>query len=235
MRSLLLGSKGLAIATAILLAVAGCVGSAAAGTAKGGEPPAEAEAKRWDSGAQLVKIIGVEGSFPVVGWTGFGSYSGSGNTYASAGSTDLGFEYMSRGKDDRTIGDGRCEVWIYRYVSTGESEAFVVVVDKDGKVLKTGTDEKRDDDRTVGEWKINSDQALQIAKDASPHLRRGVESQSFALFEGLHRDDAQQHAAWYVAGGGGDASGGGGGFVKIDAVTGRVLETAGGSGGSSYP
>ncbi|HVL88402.1 MAG TPA: hypothetical protein VM681_10440 [Candidatus Thermoplasmatota archaeon] len=216
----LLRASTLALAIAPLL-LAGCLGSAAAGTAQANLPPAESRAKEWHSGATLYMIVGAEGTW-------IGAFAGGGGFGLSSGE-------RSRVQSDGTVGDGRTEVWVYVFKAAGKSKAFVVVTDKDGKVLRAEETDASDTNELlpVGEWKINSDEALRRAKDANEGLRRGVESSNFGIAEILRREQGETRAQWHIAGGGGDASGGGGGYVKLDAVTGQVLESQGGYGSAS--
>lgn len=195
-------------------ALAGCLGTAAA-TAMQTRDEADAAAKRWDKGAMLAQVVGVEGSSSLAGLAA--AYGASGD--------------HSRGADDEEIGDGRCEVWVYRYVASAKPKAFVVVVDREGNVLRAGEETRTREDATpLGAWSIDSDRALEIAKDASAGLRDGAGKDHFALASVLRHAPGARHATWTIAGGGGDMSGGGGGVVEIDAVDGRVLSAHGGSG-----
>lgn len=209
-----------ALALAALLSatvLAGCIGSAAA-TAMETRSQADAAAERWSPDARLAQVVGVEGSLNLAAiasyMSGAGQYSGG--------------DY-ERAQSDETIGDGRAEVWGYRYVSPAKPLAYVVLVDREGNILKE-TEETRGSDfgTPVGEWSVDSDAALAIAKEANEALRSGVTAENFGFVSLLRQDDAAANPTWLIAGGGGSLDGAGGGFVEIDAVTGKVLKSDGG-------
>lgn len=207
------------LVAAITPALAGCLGSAQ-GTAQASLSPAEQAARRWDGGAYLVGVIGYEGA-PGPWMSGF---LGDGWGWTSESTSAHG----PRTSQDARVGDGVCEVWVYGYRAPGKAAMYVVAVDKDGRVLRAG--ESEPDMVAVGAWRVNSDEALRIAKNANDGLRRGVESQHFALVLALGKEAADPRARWMIAGGGGDASGGGGDQVVLDAVSGEVLVSRGMSG-----
>lgn len=219
-------------------ALSGCLTAQA--TAMQYQDTAHARAQDWDPDAELAGIFGVEGTFGAmfggVPWMGpspqmSGSMDWDGSGPGASAQSQHGEKaYWSRAREDPNVGDGRTEFWIYGFVAEGRSEAFYVVVDRDGEVLDTGTTARDEDTVPVGQYNVDSDRALQIAKDANQGLEEGLDSENFGLVMGLKRDADQDHARWFVAGGGGDESGGGGGFVVIDAVTGEVLESQGGFG-----
>lgn len=200
----------------VFASLAGCIGTASA-TAMDREGKSTPAAKSWNPNAVLAGIMGVEGTFQMGMWSDFADDDAGSTSYAS---------YYSSASTDKKVGDGKCSVWVYRYVVSGQQGAYIVVV-KDGKVVREGYDP--DHDATpIGEWRIDSDEALRIAKENNEGLRRGVGAQHFGVAQMLEREGGKSHATWTVAGGGGDASGGGGGKVVIDAVTGAVLENQGG-------
>lgn len=234
--------------------LAGCMTAQA--TAMRHTDTAEDRARQWDPAAELAGIFGVEGTwrsgwmgpyFPYAtasyGWEsggGFGGGSGGGSN-GGADAWDPGSAkaqsshpaakpYWSRTADDGDVGDGRCEFWVYAFVAEGREEAYFVVVDRDGDILDEGAAERDDDLRPVGEWNIDSDRALDIAKENNQGLRQGLDSENFSVVSVLNRDAGEDHATWTIVGAGGDASGGGGGMVVIDAVTGQVLRSHGGFG-----
>lgn len=226
-------------------ALAGCMTAQAA--AMQYEPAAQDRATAWDPDAELAGIFGVEGAFSSAwmggftpwsssssssssGWGSWGSW-GSGTSDGARAQSSHPFsqgDYWQRTSQDDNVGDGRCEFWVYAYVAEGRDEAYVVVVDRDGNVLDEGTVDRDTDMVPVGEVNVDSDRALEIAKENNEGLRQGVESDNFAVVSALHREQGEDHATWLIAGGGGDSSGGGGGMVVIDAVTGEVLESQGG-------
>jgi hypothetical protein len=201
-------------------ALAGCfLGSAAAGTAKAEESTATDHAKdEWASDAQLVAVIGFEGQSD--GEAGFDFPADD----------EKAAQFFAKANQDDNVGDGKAEVWAYAYMAGSKSDqVYVVFVERDGTVL--GADEypaeDMDDLRPIGEYEVNSDEALRIAKEEDEGLRNGLESGNYGVVMGLAypaSDDFEtQNAVWFVAGGGGDMEGGDGGFVVLDAVTGAVI------------
>lgn len=209
-----------ALAAAASLLLAGCVGTAQA-TAMSTRTPADDAAKRWDPNAELVAVVGMEGSWGSSSGNPFGAWTSSGTSASD----------WSRSSQDGKVGDGRCETWMYRYVSPTKSGAYVVIVDRDGKVTKEGPDKRKSDDVALGAWQVDSDRALEAAKNANAGLKQGVESANFGFVSILHRDDDYTNAVWLIAGGGGDSTGGGGGMAIVDAVNGAVLSSRGGYSG----
>lgn len=227
----------LAIALLAAAPLAGCITAQA--TAMQYQDAAHARAQEWDNRAELAQIVGVEGQFEAAmsdgswggsgGYGGWGSWGGSSDARVQSSHGDAAF--WDRAKDDPNVGDGRAEFWVYTFVAEGRDEKFIIVVDQDGEVLHNGTETREDEDVPVGTWNVDSDRALQIAKDNNEGIRRGTDSDNFGLVMVLDREPDQDHARWLVVGGGGDASGGGGGIVVIDAVTGEVESSQGGFSG----
>lgn len=234
---------------ALLLAapvLAGCIGSAQA-TAMEEQDTAEDLAQDWDDDVQLVSIVGLEGNFPGGAWAGMGDWDWDWDwdwdharpgpsadaqasytvQQSSAGSGD----YWERAADDDDVGDGKCELWAYRFISPNKpGQAYVVVVDRDGELVHQGIEDKDGDDVPLGAWEIDSDEAADIALDANEGLRQGTSSEHYGIILVLGHDEDRGNAVWFIAGGGGDSSGGGGGMVILDGVTGEVYESQGGFG-----
>ena len=205
----------LALVAAPLLA--GCIGTAAA-TAMETRSQADAAALAWDDGAQLAQVVGIEGSIDfaqiAAAMSGMDSRTSSGDYEQAA--------------QDEEVGDGRAEVWGYRYVASGKTMAYVVVVDREGDILRQGEETRASDfSRPVGTWSVDSDRALSIAKEANTALSAGTQGESFAIVSVLRHDPREENPVWLIAGGGGSLSGAGGGFVELDAVTGKVLRSEG--------
>ena len=197
--------------------LAGCIGSAAA-TAMETRSEADAAAQRWSPGAQLAQVVGVEGSLNLAAIA----------SYMSGAAAYSGGDY-ERASSDEDVGDGRAEVWGYRYISSAKPKAYVVIVDREGNVLKESEETRSSDFATpVGAWSVDSDAALAIAKEKNDALRSGVTAENFGFVALLRQDSATANPTWIVAGGGGSLNGAGGGFVEIDAVTGKVLKSDGG-------
>lgn len=207
----------LLLLASLLLAPAfsGCAAGAQAATAQEQADPASERARAWADDAELASAVGVEGSF-VSQFEGYGVGRG---------------EHWERAQEDGEVGDGRCKVWRYVFVADSKpDEVHVVVVDDEGQVLANHTDDRDGDDRALGDWNVDSDEALEAAREASPGLESGVDSDHYGIVMQLDRDPDRDNPTWFVAGGGGDSSGGGG-FALVDAVTGEVLESGGGGGG----
>ena len=196
------------------LVVAGCVGSAQAASAKQNLAPADEAAKAWDPGARLAQVVGVEGTFALLA-----------ATVAQANARDF-----APAGDDETVGDGLAEVWVYRYVAAGKEKSYVVVLDKEGTILRKGEEARREGDRPLASWSLDSHEAMEVALKTNEDLRAGIAGQYFGIVSVLHQEEGL-NPVWLVAGGGGDLTGGKGGHVAIDAVTGTVLFSEGGLGG----
>lgn len=197
-------------------ALSGCLGSAQA-TAGDHASTAEDRASEWSSNPRMIQVVGLEGSFAF----GFGDW---------AGSADEDAPYWDRARDDPDVGDGRTEIWVYRFVSEDDPDTVLeVVVDKEGEIVHTD-EEPRGGDEPVGEWSVDSDEAAETAREGNQGLREGTSSDHYGMVLLLQEDDDPENPTWTVVGGGGDASGGGGGIVVIDAVTGEVLSSRGGFG-----
>lgn len=210
-----------ALVMAVVLAspaLAGCLGTAQA-TAMEHQSTAEDRAQEWADHPRLVEIKGIEGSFPAA----FGMGGGFGDTNK---------DYWDRAREDPTKGDGHAEIWVYRFLSEQDPDTvFEVVVDKDGNIVDTDREPRQSDDEVLGDVEVDSDEAIETAKDASEGLDEGTSKDTYGLAMMLSKKDQHENPVWMIAGGGGDSSGGGGGYAIIDAVTGEVLEAGGGFGG----
>lgn len=207
----------LAVAAALAAApaLAGCIGTASAASAKAHRGAADDAARAWDAGAQLAQVVGVEGSL--------------GALAALSGVREAGA--LAAADQDETVGDGLAEVWLYRYVAPAKDHSYVVVVDKAGGIVSKGAESEGARDAPLGTWDVDSDRALRLALDANEHLRRGVGGKLFGVVAVLQQEGPA--AVWMVAGGGVGPSGAGGGEVLLDAVTGKILRSEGGSGDST--
>lgn len=209
----------LAILLAMLVAApafSGCLGTAQA-TAGDQASTAEDRASQWSENPRMIQAVGVEGDFG----SAFGGYEGDADEEAS---------YWDRAREDPEVGDGRTEIWVYRFLSDQDPDTvFTVVVDKDGEIVATDEESRDEDDDPIGEWNVDSDEAAETAMETNAGLREGTSSENYGMVFVLQEDDDHQNPTWTVVGGGGDASGGGG-VVVIDAVTGEVLSSQGGFG-----
>lgn len=195
-------------------ALAGCLGTAGA-TAMEHESTAEDEARAWADEPRLIAIYGAEGSFQ--GAAGFVDASWSDEAH------------WEQAREDPDPGDGHAELWLYRYLAEDRpNTVYEVVVDKDGEVLAQQERERTAGDEPLGEVNLDSDDALEAAKEASDGLRQGLEADNYGVIAMLDDRQGYGNPTWTVAGGGGDRSGGGGGYAVVDAVTGEVLEVHGG-------
>lgn len=205
------GRITLALALLTAPALAGCIQGAQAATAEERADPASEAAETWADDAELAAATGMEGEVS----------DGHGRAEA---------DHWDRARDDEDIGDGRCKVWQYTFVAESKpDEVYVVAVDEDEEILSEQTRPRSDPDVALGSWEIDSDEALGIARDANEHLAEGIDGGNYGLLIELDRDPDDENPTWFVAGGGGDSSGGSGGIVLLDAVTGDVLESSGGS------
>lgn len=242
-----------AVALAALVAapaLAGCLGSAQA-SAMEQQDTAHDRAKEWDADAQLAFVIGIEGDFATMmgggnwsgsGWGGSGSGSGWGGSWADArrpapthdqeGETqqDSSSSYWSRAKEDDSRGDGRAVLWMYLFVSPNKpNTAFKVVVNEEGEIVETSEEDRGGDLAPLGEWSVDSDEAAQIAVENNDGIRSAKNSDHYSFMYMLDDRDDHPNPVWGIAAAGGDESGGGGGYVEIDAKTGEVLSSEGGS------
>lgn len=199
---------------ALALLLPGCVGTAAA-SAVDAMSTADAAAKAWDDDARLAQALAYEGSFPVALLLQYAEF-GTGSR-----------EDFERARNDENVGDGLAEVWAYRYVALGKESAYLVVVDRDDNILRESETPLRDNDASLGDWTLDSDDAVEIALGKNEHIGQGTKLDDFAVFAVLHREEGVTE--WLVAGGGVNADGIVGGYVRIDAATGDVLASDGGA------
>lgn len=204
----------LALAAALAVPLAGCLAAAAPqATALQHRDAADAVAKAWSPNATLVSVAGLEGTAPLVRWiTGW-----------VAGQDDL-----AGATNDTQVGDGRAQAWVYRYVSTERSQAFVVVIDEHGNLASSRAEARRGDDVLLPDGLLDSDAALRQARAANQAIREGADRTKYGVLSVLRAES--ERPVWLVLGGGHDATGGALGFVKLDAKTGETLQSFGGFG-----
>jgi hypothetical protein len=248
-----------AVALAAVLAApafAGCLGSAQA-SAMDQEGAAEDRARQWDEDAQLALVMGVEGDFAAAmsgnysysGWSGSGWGGSSSSGWGDSGwdgsrgddlrtresrqaetQQDSSSSYWQRAEEDDSRGDGEAVVWMYLFVSPNKPEkVFKVVVDEEGEILDAEEEDREGDLAALGEWSVDSDRAAEIAVENNDGIQAASESENDHFFYILDDQDDHENPVWGIAAVGGDESGGGGGYVEIDAQTGDVLESEGGS------
>lgn len=213
--------RGVPLAAPVLLMstlLAGCTAPGFGGgsaTASSLEPQARSEARDWDSDAELVAIIGVEGA---LGEDQMDDMGGWGDEAAIRA-------LLQRAASDDNIGDGKCEFWAYLYQAAGQDQMVVVVVNRTGGdpwVIEFPKDEDNDQ-MPIGDYDVDSDEALKIAKEASEGLRDGLARDNAGVMAALGRDESHPNPAWVIMAGGGDDQGGDMGFVIVDAKTGEVI------------
>ncbi|MBW3583825.1 MAG: hypothetical protein KY455_12080 [Euryarchaeota archaeon] len=173
---------------------------------------AGAEAKAWNGEALLLGVMAVEPS----------------DAERLANEEDAppyaaSMSYM----DDPFVGDGLAQAWLYLYGH--DEEAFLVVVDHNGRVADTlvVTEENEEtlqledvtDASPLGPWHIDSDEAAR---------RAAAEVEGFAALAGrsdgnafvsLHRPDDTSPPLWFL---GLWSRQGDGAYVAVDAVNGTV-------------
>ncbi len=211
----------------VALALSGCL-TASAATAKEHQGKATDEAQsEWAADAQLVGIFGMEGTNQ--GWEE-GPW-GAGE--------DQSENYFASAEDDEDVGDGRSEVWAYGYQADSKPDEFYIVFfDKDGDRQGDMTVPAEDDMLPIGDYDLNSDEAVDKAKAAEDGIESALETENHFMVVFLAKADDHPNPVWSVMAGGGGQSddgsyGGGGGFAVVDAVTGEVLAHFGGSGSGS--
>lgn len=216
-----------AIVCVASLVFAGCL-TASAATAKEHQGKATDDAQsEWASDAEIVGIFGMEGT---------NQRWGEGPWRAGE---DESANYFADAQDDDEVGDGRSEVWAYGYRSDSKpDEFFIVFYDKDGDRKGEITVPADDDLLPIGDYDVNSDEAVDKAKDAEDGIESALGSEHHFMVVVLVRSDDRPNPVWSVmAGGGGqsgeDSFGGASGFAVVDAVTGEVLAHFGGSGSGS--
>lgn len=217
-----------ALLTGVLLlatALAGCTSAQA--TASSLQVHADDRAADWDSEAQLVLILGTEGTFQMQNM--IGQYDAFDSPELEEAARQ---DFWSRVEDDPDPGDGKAEFWLYVYRGADDKH-LIVVVDRDKKVLHEDEADGEDLGSPVGEYKVDSDRAMSIALEENDSLADAKDTDHFAFVAGLFRETADSNPSWLIAGGGGSSEGGGGGMIQIDAVTGDVLESQGGGGNPS--
>lgn len=217
----------LTLVCALALAFSGCL-TASAATAKEHQGQATDDAQtEWASDAELVGIFGMEGTNE--GWDE-GPW-GAGE--------DQSENYFAEAEDDDEVGDGRAEVWAYGYqADTKPDEFYIVFFDKDGDRQGDMTIPAEDDMLPIGDYDVNSDEAVEKAKEAEDGIQAALDSENHFMVVFLAKHEDHPNPVWSVMAGGGGQSGdgsfgGGGGFAVVDAVTGEVLAHYGGSGGGS--
>jgi hypothetical protein len=216
----------LALMLAMLPAMAGCM-TASAATVKANQGEAtDAARSQWSDDAELVAAIGLEGT------------NAEGDEYSPWGAEQEADarNFFASARDDGDVGDGRCEVWGYVYASASKpGEFYAVFVDKDGQRQGTFSFEEDDDDLVpIGDFDVNSDEAIDIAKDANEGIATAMESDDRFVVMALARPDTDQNPVWVVVAGAAGSGDGRFGFVMIDAKTGEVLASFDNSDGGGF-
>lgn len=187
----------------------GCVGSALA-TAMETRDAADEAARLWDADARLAGALGVEGTLPLARF-GVALLAGE--------------DALPEGTADARVGDGRAEAWAYRYVAAGRDEAYVVTIDATGALRRAAPEPLRRGEAPLEAWALDSDAALEMAREENQGIRAGVEATRYGVLSVLTTED--ERPVWILVGGGRGDEGRGGGIVKLDARTGETLESLG--------
>lgn len=196
--------KPLILATLLLLAPAlsGCTASAAPlASAKELEPDAEERALDWAADARLVAIVGIEGE------------------YRGDHRDDVHDDATHEAADDARM-DGRLERWMYRYVSDQQNASYLVIMDENGTVVHEG-EVAWDGGHAIGDYAVDSDEAIDIARETNQGFAAGLEGDKRGVFLRLHQDEPDENPRWTLIGGSADGEWSAG-IVVVDAVTGEV-------------
>lgn len=207
--------RGLSLLVLVALTtpvLAGCAtGTASEPTADEHREMAEQRALEWDEDAQLVRVIGVEGRH--------------GEHFAGVDGRPSNRSFWSGAVDDSDVGDGRCVVWTYRFVAEQPDPSHALrVAFADGEIVSTDLRANPDATEPLPDTLIDSDEAVEAARDAHEDLDEGLDSDDPGLTLQLLHDEEEDAPVWRVAGGGGQ---GVGGAVVLDARTGGVIDTPG--------
>lgn len=131
----------------LLVPAAGCLSEDPPAPATAGQlrPQAQERAEAWNADARLQGVVGVEG-----------------NVSRLLASDALNDVPDLPGEDD-ALADGRAPAWAFAYRAGGNG--FGVVVAKDGTVVDTWN--RQPEGNAVDRWSVDSDNALQAARNVS--------------------------------------------------------------------
>lgn len=211
--------------------LSGCLESSPQLTAMQARDEAASTAAAWDADAQLVFIVGLEGRatndylrdflgnqlFSEMGFEGFEETDADGTPH------------WERMESDTDPGNGRAELWLLHYKSPSQDGELVLLLDRDGNVLDRMNQTDPLEGQSVENFTVDSDEAVATAMTASDQLRETRESRNVFIGSALLYDPSHGGPVWTVTAIGGDLSGISGGVVQLDAITGDVIYTDGGS------
>ncbi len=184
-----------------------------------GREVAQERALAWSEDARLLQAAAVEGE-----------HGAAAGFVAEEEVPDRGFWH--RAEEDSEWGDGSAEVWMFRFVDERDrSRGLEVVVDRQGEVLSVERVEPPSSLEPVAGWEVDSDEAVEAALVENRALMEASERETFGLVMLLEQEPGREAPTWVIAGGGGDAKAGGGGLVRVDSVSGEIVESWGGFGG----
>jgi hypothetical protein len=187
------------------------------GTVKKEQPKAQSTAKsNFAADAEFVAAFGLEGK----DWDDW-DYTPWRNNESEV------TKYFAKAAQDGRVGDGKTELWAYGFLSeTKKGSMYVVFVDKNGDVMGDAIFPFQEKIYAIGKYKVNSDEAVKIAKGADSNLSKGLAMENSVLFMALVHPIFQLDQFWLIAGGGGDGDNHVGGFAVVDAITGKVFMTS---------
>ncbi len=212
--------------------VSGCLDATPQMTAMQARDEVATAAGEWDPQSELVFIVGLEGRasnqylreflggqlFAEMGFEGFEETDQEGKPH------------WERMESDSDPGNGKAELWLLHYTSPTRTDELVLLLDRDGNVLdRMNQTDAPSDGGSVANFTVDSDEAVATAMAASDELRETRESSNVFIGSALVFDPSQGGPVWTVTAIGGDLDGIRGGVVQLDAVSGEVLFTDGGS------
>jgi hypothetical protein len=191
--------------TALLAGCAGAPGETM--SARDGLGDAEDAAGKWAEGEDLhlIGIAAVE-PFKRINWT----YDGDGDEESGEVVTHL----------DGSPGDGKAPAWAYGFLAGGRCIGVVLAAGLG--VLAEGY-ESCDGSDTVGDWEVDSDEAVDLLRERPEWTDLGP---SASFFWALEADEGQ--ATWSVFG---ENQDGQALMAVVDAESGDILEIESGEGG----
>lgn len=117
---------------------------------------------------------------------------------------------------DSDIGDGKCDLWAYRFVSPSGLHGLVRAIDREGSPKYLATTGPQP---ALGEWKLDSDDAIRRARGASQNLDTVIDRDGI---EGLHVAyvlSQEDRAVWRILASDGILLW----SIGVDAMSGKVL------------
>ncbi len=208
---------GLALFTTV--ALAGCVSSGS--TASQLQMVADHNAENWHPDAELVMILGGEGTTSLQHT--FGQWDVAA-LHAPAVAALANASMWDRVVDDPEPGDGRAEIWSFVY-RAGESDRHLVLgFDRASDLLYEDELEQEPFSDTVRDYNVDSDQAVRIASQQEDAFTKFQEHERFTLTVLLVQEPEHPGPVWILLGAthGVEASGW---RVIVDAKNGDLLQS----------